>query len=134
MGKQDPPPFPWKDGEDYSAFTIEVHICERNRHMFSFHEFKTPEDEAVAGKLPSMGEEQIAHALLREALRREAYIQTLIRLQKDKGFLEAYKTAPEDERRKQEKTLAEGISGMLVRTSEKVAPEIAREILAMLSQ
>lgn len=137
--REGPPPGPWKKGkgEEYTAYVLEVHVCETQtegvRMVYSYHDFQSLEDEKTARGLFSAGEEQTAYALILNALRRECFVEALIQLQQDPGFLERYKQADLDEKRDQEMEIASKTITMLSRILRKMAPEVAREIMTMLA-
>ena len=135
-----PPPGPWKKGkgEDYTAFVMEVHICETYprkpvRMVYTHHDFQSEEDQEIARGLISAGEEQIAHALLLNAMRREGFIEALIQFQKDKGYIDRYAEADEDGKREMEIELATKVATVISRSVRKMTPEVARETLTMMS-
>jgi len=135
-----PPSHPWQKGkgDDYTAFVMEVHVCETYprqpvRMVYTHHDFQSPEDRDTARGLISAGEEQIAYALLLNAMRREGFIEALIQYQKDKEFLDRYSAADVDERQDLENELAAKMVTVLSRLIRKMAPEVARETLMMMS-
>jgi len=71
-------------GEEYSTFVVEVTISQKNGsyEFVTTHQLQSEDDLAVVQSLPTFGNEQIAHGLLMEALRREIFFQIL---QKEKG-------------------------------------------------
>jgi hypothetical protein len=132
----DPPAQPWHTGvhEDYSAFVVEVNICEgTNRMVYSTHQFRGPEDQDVARRLLSSGEQQMAFSLLTEAMRREAYLQGLIKAKENEGFLSQYKDGDPQIRTKMEREIALSLAQLLNRTVCQMAPGVAQEILTMMS-
>jgi hypothetical protein len=138
---ESPPPPPWVKGkgEDYAAFVIEVHICETYprqpvRMVYSHHDFQSDLDQETARGLISAGEEQIAYALLLNAVRREGFIEALIQFQQDNECIDRYAAADADERRDLEMELAAKMVTMLSRSIRKMAPEVARETLVMMSE
>lgn len=139
MAEHEMPPTPWTKGkhEGHSVFNLEVEICEVDkggvRMVFTQHDFQSVADEKVCRALKSMGEEQIAYALLLNALRREMFIETLLHIQQDPTFLSSYKEADEEEQRNREVEVAAKMVTTLDRAIRKMAPEVAREILAMVT-
>jgi hypothetical protein len=132
------PESPWKKGKfnDHTTFVLDVLVCEVYqegvRSVYTQHDFQSEQDRELAQGLLSAGEEQIAHALLCNAIRREAFLESLIQMQRDTTVLAKYRDASPEDRRKIELTLAANVSNMLNRTVCKMAPDISREILEML--
>ena len=93
-----------------SAIVLEVHMfLTETGDVRSFHKFRSSEDEQTASKWPTHGQGQIAHALLTEAVRREAYLSTLVKLTGQPDFLKAYMEAPEEKKREIEEVLGKEI-------------------------
>lgn len=134
-----PPSTPWVHGNsaDYTVFNLEVQVCETHaggvRSVYTVHGFQTDADEALARSLVSGGEEQIAWSLLINAVRRETFLEVLIALQQDPDFLATYRDADEEKQRNLDVEIAAKVSTMLSKTIQKIAPETAREIMAMLN-
>lgn len=140
MSDRKPPSLPWnKASKDYDTFDIKVSICEQDREgcreVFSQHNFATPEDQVVARKLKSLGEEQISYALLVEALRREVYVQMLVELGKNSPeFLVEYLVADETKKRVIEEQWGERLYTAVCSNISKMAIPTAKEVLEMLSK
>jgi len=135
--REGPPQGPWKKGKgEYTAFVLEVHVCETQkegvRMVYTYHDFQSPEDERIARSLSSAGEEQAAYALILNALRRECFVEALLQLQQEPGFLDRYRQAEQVERRDLEVEVASKTVTMLSRVLRKMAPEVAREIMTMI--
>jgi len=130
-----PPPLPWPSGknEGYSAFTLEVHICqdETNR-VWSFHDFQTPEDQATSLTFSHGGAQQVAYALLTEAYRRECFVTALAEMSHNSTFLDDYRKSTPEEKEALEFRIAGVAQEVMRRTLAKMSTGVPREILAML--
>lgn len=130
------PEKPWRLGRhaDYSAFKIAITVCQDAQgRLWSEHAFDTAADEQVARGLPQGGVQQVAHALLTEAVRREAFTCALVEQSKDAGFLDRWVRADEDGRAILEQELRSAAEAVLVRTIPKMLPGAIREVLTMLT-
>ena len=131
-----PPEQPWEKGqqEDYTCFGLEVVICEdAEGGVWSEHRLSA-EDAALAQTLSGGGARQIAHALLLEAVRREAFCGVLVELSKQDGYLERYQEAGEEEKRGIERVLANAGLAYLVEMLPRLLPGIARSVLSMMAE
>lgn len=129
------PPKPWKLGrrEDYTAFKVQVTCCvDAQGRLWSEHDFDTVADEQVARNLPTGGVHQIAHALLVEAVRREAFTCFLVAQSKDTGFLNRWLGANDAQRAILEQELRTAAETVLVRTIPKLLPGAVHEVLEMM--
>ena len=117
-----------------TVVNLMVSICDLgNGGVQSAHDFATSEDADLASKMDSGGARQIAYALFSEALLREVYLDIIIQLKGDPGFMETYKAASEDDRRNIEDILGEKARRIMDRNLARMAPVAAREVLEMLS-
>lgn len=132
-----PPPMPWKKGihEDYKCFVLEVRVCcGPNGDVWSVHDVQSPEDGEVTKTLDSFGQNQMAHALLTEALRREAFWQVLLELEGDKSFVEKYKNLDESGQELVVKKLTNSCRYVVNKASERMMPNVVKEILTMVGE
>ena len=114
---------------------LEVHITQDEfGRVSSIHEFRSPEDEKRSRQWKNGGVRQIAHALLTETARREAYVCALVRLTQEPEFLDAYVQGTEADRTKAEQQLAQALQVVVHRTLGKMGPDIAKEVLEMMVQ
>ena len=130
-----PPPQPWKQGvqEGYTALTLEVQLCgDTTGRVWSFHDFKTPEDAETALKLPQGGAPQVAYALLTEAYRREVFVVALAELSQNPKLLDEYQRGTPEARAALEARDAQAAQEVMRRTLAKMGTGAPREILAML--
>ena len=130
------PDKPWKRGKHptYTALRLTVNICQdEHGNVWSDHDFETPEDEKLAGELPQGGAPQVAHALLTEAVRREAFLCALIELTKTPGLLTLWREAGDAERARIEQELEHAAKHVITSTLTKMVPGAVAEILSMMA-
>jgi len=130
MSGQGPPPFPWKTGtsESYTAFTVAVDVCQDQRkRVWSDQRFPTAEDAAAAQTLDGDAIQQIAYALLTEALRRELYLDAMVELSNNPDFITAWVNADPQGKTKLEHELANAGLTVMFQGLGKMAPSVARE-------
>jgi hypothetical protein len=126
------PEKPWVRGKHptHTAFRVTINICQdSDGNVWSDHDFATDEDVALCKGLPQGGAPQVAHALLTEAVRREAFMCALIELTKDPSYLLRFKAGESpvvDE-------LAAATEQVIARTLGKMTPGAAAEVLAMMA-
>lgn len=129
-----PPQFPWKKGhqEDYSCFSVEVQICQSvSGEVWSLHDFSTPEDGLTASKLHTEGQEQIVFGLFTEAIRREAFLEALIKESQKGDFLSRFSNI--ETREEAKKDLEETVLQVSQNWVEKLTKGAVEEILTMLT-
>lgn len=130
------PSKPWTPGvhPTYTAYRLRVNICEDEfGNVWSDHEFETEGDAQVAQALSNGSIFQIAHALLSEAVRREAFTSAMVELSKDPAVLDRYQALEGKEKATFETNLANAITHVITQTLGKMAPGAAREVMAMMS-
>lgn len=112
---------------------LEVRI-RRDEHgrIGSYHDFRTDQDRQKSEEWEGGGARQIAHALLTEAARREAFATSLVRLSQDMDFLTQYDRGTKEQKEEIENQLATAVRIVIHRTLGKMGRQIAREILQML--
>lgn len=114
---------------------IEVHITQDEfGRVFSVHQFRSLEDEKRSQGWKNGGVQQIAHALLTETTRREAFATALVRMTQEPDFLTHYAEASDDEKTKIEQQLSDAIRIVIARTLGKMGPDITKEVLEMMVQ
>lgn len=136
-GTVQPPPFPWVDGvtDKYRCFSLLVKVLQTNDgFVFSNHRPATDEDEKTATTFPNGGLEQIAFALLMEAVRRETFILSMVKMTGDKEYLNKYLEADEEKKMEIETELAENVREVLQKNINQMSFPTSKEILFMLSQ
>jgi len=132
-----PPDRPWKKGKNptYTALVVEVQICQDNTgRVWSGNSFPTSEDEEAALSMPQGGSEQIAFALLTEALRREIFVDALVHLSDNSQFLVDYLAGGPETRAEMEEHLAQSAREVMFNTMEKMGTTPAQEVLEMMIQ
>ena len=130
------PSKPWKKGEQpgYTAFQLVVNICQdADGNVWSDHDFLTPEDHTISIALPQGGAPQIAHALLSEAVRREAFLCVLVELTKDREFMAKWMGAGDAAKDQMETGLRAAVEQVVSQTLAKMASGAVPEVLAMLA-
>jgi hypothetical protein len=99
--------------------------------VFSEHTFLETEDEATAGAMRNSGVQQIAYALLTEALRREVYLCLLAEMTKHPNSLHNYAQGDDDYRKLFATGLANAAFATVMGLVQKMLPDITREVLEM---
>jgi hypothetical protein len=130
-----PPKFPWVKGvqPDYRSFIVRVGVAQTNdNNVWSYSDLEDDRDVETCGSLPSRGVEQIAFGLLCEAIRREAYLQVLLRLTSDKDYVSKFDAASPDEKQKMLGALADSTSGSIKASVDRMATDACHEVLHML--
>ena len=131
-----PPPKPWSLGRQstYSAFRLVVNICQDNDgNVWSDHDFTTPADQQLSLSLPHGGAPQVAHALLTEAVRREAFMCALIEQMKNEDYLAHWEDSDTLGRARIEADLGRVVAEVITRTLGKMAPGVVAGILTMMA-
>ena len=131
------PPKPWEPGKHptYTSFKLVVNICQDEfGNVWSHHDFLTSEDAGFCVGLAHGGVAQVAHALLTEAVRREAFTCALIWMGKEPEFLARWVAAPPEEQRFLETELVKTAQHVLTATAGKMLPGAVAGVLAMLVQ
>lgn len=129
------PPFPWTKGvnPEYTAVVVEVHLCQNSvGHVFSHHFVQDEHDETTIQEMASSGQEQIGFALLTEAIRQEAFVQALLKLQGNAAFLDMLRGMPDISPVIQE--LTSTVAEVLVRQIPNMAMGAVEEVLLRLAQ
>jgi hypothetical protein len=129
-----PPSFPWKKGihKEYTMASVEVQICQDNRgNVFSIHNPMTEEDRQILEQMPSSGLEQISHSLILEGLRRESYLQILLRIQGDPEFIKKMKNTDEEVRDLEINELSDILIDFVTESVTRSSENIVKEILHM---
>ena len=103
-----------------TAHLIVQITVDEHGHVKSLHDFQTPEDAAISQKWDGGGVRHIAHALLTEAVRREAYVCALLAMTQDKEFLRACRHP-------------EAVDAAIVNLAMKVAKNLA-DVIPKISQ
>lgn len=130
------PKKPWKPGvqPEYTHLRVVLNICQdKFGNVWSDHTFLSPEDERLAGGMPSSGHNQVAHALMSEALRREAFLQALAEMSVKSDFIQQWKNGNKATRAVIQSKLEASLVELVRRTAEKNAAGVVEGVLAMLA-
>ena len=120
--------------ETGTTASLEVKLCRDDRgNVWSLHQPLSAEDERLFADWPGHGARAIAHGLLVEALRREAYMCILTKLTKDPALVATYAKGDPSIRKAVEEALALAIRDNLEATLPRMIPDVAKEILNMVS-
>jgi hypothetical protein len=115
--------------------TLEVKICRTPQNVvWSIHQPASAEDAAMFASWPGAGERAIAHSMLVEALRREAYMCVLTKLSTDADMIKRYANGDLTIRSGVEKELSKAAVATLNATLPNMIPDVIREILDMVSK
>jgi hypothetical protein len=132
------PPKPWVKGEQptYTAFQLTVNICkDGDGNVWSDHNFATPKDAEIAETLRADGPPMLAHSLLIEAVRREAFMCVLVEMSKDPDpkYLAQWMAVDDGNKHMLEAELQRAVKTTITRTLEKMVPGAVSEVLAMMA-
>lgn len=115
----------WRRGRNpgFDVVAVEV-LVRRDEHgrVISAHDLQSDEGRGIVAGWPSGGMEQVAFALLVEAVKREAVLDVLLRASHDPSFLGRWKSAGSEERepllQEMVKALRVGMAGTVARVAE----------------
>jgi hypothetical protein len=131
-----PDPAPWPKGShpDYEAFVVEVHIRkDRNGALRSVRRLQDEVDEKTALSMGHTGGmTEGATALLTEAARTEAMLQSLVTLHNDKTFRDRVLREDEDQQQHLIDVLKRDTLQMLQASLDQLLPDICTETLEQL--
>lgn len=131
-----PPKFPWVKGvqPDYRSFIVRVGIAQTNDNsVWSYSDLEDKQDAHTCESLPSRGVEQIAFGLLCEAIRREAYLQVLLRLTSDNEYVDKFSSASPEEKQEMLSSLAHSATASLKASVDRMTADACHEVLVMLA-
>jgi len=131
-----PPKFPWVKGiqPDYRSFVVRVGVCQDNHNnVWSYSDLEDQTDMQTCDTLPSRGVEQIAFGLLCEAIRREAYLQILMRLTADNNFVDNFMSMSDDDKKSALDALSASTVASLKSSVDRMSADACHEILMMLA-
>lgn len=127
---------PWKPGThpSYSAFRLLVNVCvDAGGNVWSDHNFFSVEDEVVARGLRQGGAPQVAHGLLTEAIRREAFMCALLSLTQDPSFFQRYKEADPAGKEALQTSVRDQTRQVISSVLGKMTPGLVAEVLEMMA-
>lgn len=133
-----PPKALWKKTGTYpegSVASIEVRVClDPQGNLWSVNQPATPKDDATFKSWKGHGVRAITHAMLTEAVRREAYMCVLAQLTKDPTFVQTYANGDPSIRSALEDDLVRVVQETLAATLPKMIPDSVREVLDMVAK
>lgn len=103
----------------------------KNGEVWSSHDYASPEDASMALQWPSGGHRQVAHGLLLEAVRREAFTTLLIRMSTDPEMLPNFLMSSPEEREKFVAELSRQVTEILSRNCARMVVPSVQEVLKM---
>lgn len=116
------------------CFHLEVVIRQDpDGRLFSDHRFQSEKDEQISHSMPAFGVQQIALAMLTEALRCELHVDILVQLGQDALTIERWKQADDAGKRAIEARLAAAAGEVISKSVAKMAPDCARDVLTRMS-
>jgi hypothetical protein len=124
------PEKPWAVGRHptYTGYRLTVNVCEDTQgRVWSDHEFTSDYDASTAATTRNQGVEQIAHALMMEALRREVFVEVLMALSHNPNLLQEW---DEGDVQRFVRMTTEVVTQKL----PKALPGLVRGVLDMMSQ
>lgn len=119
--------------QDETTVRLEVRLhVDPNGRLWTTHAFLTPEDEMKSKQWPGGGLRHVAHGLLQEAVRREAFLCALMQLTNQPDFLATFGTSGAEYKA----TLVGLLSGKVDQNMRDLIPKLSpgsvREVLEML--
>lgn len=121
-----PTPLP----KDTTDLVVEVHIRrDPAGRIHSNHTLRGESDQAIAMSWPGGGQEQIAFALLVEAIRREAIVEVLLCMSQDPQFIPRMSEGLEDLTRE----MTGKLKAQLAHTLEHLSEDVIRDALHRVS-
>lgn len=125
------PPLPWYKGshKDHSVAVVEVEVCRVHHtgHVFSTHHLQDQVDNSVVMAWPGGGQEQVAFALLTEAVRREAILEFLVQMSHDPEWLPTLQAMSDEERDTKFKELGVSLTKVVQNIVDGIAENCVRE-------
>jgi hypothetical protein len=138
MMATNPPAVLWRKTGNYpdgSVASIEVKVClDPKGNLWSFNQPMSSKDDGIFSSWKGGGVRAITHAMLTEAVRREAYMCVLAQLTKDGNFVQTYANGDPSIRSAMEVDLARVVRETLEITLPKMIPDAAREVLDMVAK
>ena len=128
------PSHPWVKGthEEYTAVVLEVEVCQdKHGRVWSRHDFQSQEDAETAQGMPQAGIQQMAFALLTEAIRRESFVDLMVEMSKGTGFEDRYRKASPEQREAMVMEMATSTIKAMNGSLRKMALGVTQETLAM---
>lgn len=123
---------PWEVGEHegYKGLAVEVHVCQDDLGRVYSGQRMSEESKEIARGMKSGGEEQIAYCLAQEAIRREAFLECLVKLQdRGKGWFEEYAAKSEEEQKEARDDLCQGVARVLLGIVSRIGDDAMTEAI-----
>ena len=131
-----PPPETWVEGkhEDHDVLVLEVLVRRDHAtgHVHSIHRVGSDGVDLVSS-WPTGGLEQVAFALLAEAVRREAILDMIIKATHDPEFLSGYKSATPEAQKVILNDLSTALRGTMAQTISRISEAALREALEQIT-
>ncbi len=116
-----------------NQLTLTVNIClGPNEEVLSNHNFASSEDSEIAKQWSGGGLRQVAHALLTEAVRREAFTSLIVKMSADPEYLQNYLKATPEERKALETEMSVLVQEVLTRNLQKMTLPSTQEAFQMI--
>lgn len=116
-----------------NQFTLTVNIClGPNGEVLSNHNFTSSDDSETAKQWSGGGLRQVAHALLTEAVRREAFTSLIVKMSADPEYLQNYLKATPEERKALETEMSIKVQEVLTRNLQKMTLPSTQEAFQMI--
>jgi|GEM_PF-2372679 len=131
------PSYPWTKGKqaEYTCFVIEIEVAvDQNGTPWSNHKLQSQEDMDLTMEMDKSGQEHVAHALLMEAVKREALLEVLLKLSNDAEFKERVLDPAPDAQEKLVSEVSTAMMRVVNRVTAVLAPDAARAALDMVRQ
>lgn len=133
-----PPKVLWKKTGTYpdgSVASIEVRVAlDPQGKLWSINQPTTPKDDTTFKSWKGHGVRAITHAMLTEALRREAYVCILAQLTKDTAFVRTYVNGNPSIRSAMEADMNKAVRETLEITLPKMIPDAVQEVMDMVAK
>jgi hypothetical protein len=113
------------------SLTVNIHIG-TNGEVLSNHNFATPEDARISQQWPGAGIRQIAHELLVEAVRREAFTSLITKMSADPEYIQKYSDATPDVRKAIEDEMVGKVQDILLKNIQRIAAPSTQEAFQMI--
>ncbi len=122
------------DHGGYETIVLEVHICRAKKGgIWSLNDFQALEDAQIARKWPTGGAGEIAQALFTEAVRREAFLSSLVKMTENPQFLAGFREADEEGKKAAVKELVTALRFVFTQSLDKMGEDCVREVLSMMA-
>lgn len=118
-------------GQNQITLTVNIRLGP-NGEILSNHNFTSSDDSEIAKQWSGGGLRQIAHALLTEAVRREAFTSLIVKMSADPEYLQNYLKATPEERKVLETEMSVLVQEVLTRNLQKMSLPSTQEAFQMI--